>query len=257
MLKPPFAVVSDIHANLEAMEALHAEIHRQGIRQVVCLGDIVGYGPNPSETTDFVMAHATLVVAGNHDWAVINKPVGFNHVAAEAIEYAHDMMEPKFYHLFGQTKARWHFLENLPQQVEDGDLTFVHGSVRDPLSDYCFGDGHLLWNPRQLGEIFPRIRRVCFCGHTHFPVVIRDDLVCWTPSGAAANLRLEPGRKYVVNVGSVGQPRDGDPRACYAIFTGEEVLFRRVAYDVEGIVRKILEIDALEDRLADRLRTGK
>jgi predicted phosphodiesterase len=66
MLKPPFAVISDIHANLEAMEALHAEIHRQGIRQVVCLGDVVGYGPNPSETTGFVMAHATRVVAGNH-----------------------------------------------------------------------------------------------------------------------------------------------------------------------------------------------
>ncbi len=257
MLETPFAVISDIHANMEAMEALHADIHAAGIRHVVCLGDIVGYGPNPNETTDFVMEHATITVAGNHDWAVINKPFGFSHVAAEAVEYTHDMMEPKFYQLFGNTHDRWHFLEHLPLQIDDGDLTFVHGSVRDPLSDYCFGSGHKLWNPRQMAEIFPLVKRICFCGHTHFPVLIRDDKTCFYPTEAGADFPLEPGRKYVVNVGSVGQPRDGDPRACYAIFFGDRIRFRRIPYDIEGIVRKILAIDALEDRLAERLRTGR
>jgi len=255
--KQPFAVMSDIHANLEAMEAVHADINGLGISQVVCLGDVVGYGPNPSEATDFVMAHATVIVAGNHDWAVINKPFGFNRVAAEAIEYTRDMMEPKFYQLFGGTHDRWHFLENLPQLIEDGDSTFVHGSVREPLSDYCFGDTHQLWNPAQIDEIFAQVRRICFCGHTHLPVVVRDDKTCWYPSLGATDLTLEPGRKYIVNVGSVGQPRDGDPRACYAVFSEDRVCFRRITYDVEAIVQKILAIDALEDRLADRLRRGK
>jgi diadenosine tetraphosphatase ApaH/serine/threonine PP2A family protein phosphatase len=212
---------------------------------------------DPDKVVDRVMARARHVIAGNHDWAVINKAWGFNPHAREVIEYTRDMMEPKFYHLFGKTRERWSFLEKLPMTLELGDVQLVHGSLRDPLMDYCFGDRHRLYNPEQLDQLFPKVKRLCFCGHTHFPVVIRDDKVCWVPAEPDWRCRLEPGRKYIVNVGSVGQPRDGDPRACYAILEGEAVRYRRVPYDVETTRKKILAVDDTETYLADRLREGK
>ncbi len=256
-MKTPFAVISDLHANLEALEAVLADIDAQGLGEIACLGDIVGYGPDPGPVADLVRERATKAVAGNHDWALINRPLGFNPLAKDVIEYTRDMLEPKFYHLFGETRERWAYLEGLPTVLEEGDLAFVHASLRDPLMDYCFGDRHPMWNPKQLEEIFPKVKRICFAGHTHYPAVIRDDAVCWYPKDDAPRFPLEAGRKYIVNVGSVGQPRDGDPRACYAVFEGDAVRYRRVPYDVERTRDKIIAIDAIEVRLGDRLREGK
>ncbi|MBI4563341.1 MAG: metallophosphoesterase family protein [Planctomycetes bacterium] len=257
MPKPPFALISDLHANLEATEAVLADIEREGVKDIVCLGDIVGYGPDPDKVVDIVKRRAAVVIAGNHDWAVLNKPHGFNPLARNVIEYTRDMMEPKLYHVFGKTRERWTFLENLAAVIQDGDLTYVHGSLRDPLMDYCFGDRHALWNPAQLDQIFPKVKWLCFCGHTHFPTVIREDKVCWYPAEGRMEHALDRGRKYIINTGSVGQPRDGDPRACYAILTGEAVRYRRVPYDIEKTRGKILAIDAYEKVLADRLQKGK
>jgi len=253
----PFALIADLHANLEATEAVLADIDAQGIKEIVCLGDIVGYGPDPDKVVDLVRSRVQTVIAGNHDWAVINKAMGFNSAARDVIEYTRDMMEPKFYQLFGRTRERWTFLEGLPDLIEENDLQFVHGSLRERLMEYTFGDRHRLFNPAQLDDLFPKVKWICFYGHTHFPVVIRDDKVCWYPFDPGESFAPERGRRYLCNVGSVGQPRDGDPRSCYAIFDGTKISYRRVAYDVETTRKKILAIDAMEQFLADRLRTGK
>lgn len=256
MLSPPFALISDIHANVEALEAVLADLDRRGVGDLVCLGDMVGYGPDPDKVVDLIRARAGTVVAGNHDWALLNRPYGFNEMAKEVIEYTRDMLEPKFYHLFGRTRDRWDFIEKLPQTLEIGDFTFVHGSLLDPLMDYCFGDRHRLWNPKQIDAIMPKLKWICFAGHTHFPTVIRDDKACWYPMEDAPEHPIERGRKYIINAGSVGQPRDGDPRACYAIFYGDRIRYFRVPYDVEKTRAKILAIDRMESALADRLLKG-
>ncbi len=253
----PYALISDLHANLEATDAVLADIDAQKIATIVCLGDLVGYGPDPEAVVDRVSKRAKLILAGNHDWALINRPLGFSKLATDVIEYTRDMMEPKFYHLFGKTRERWSFLEHLPMQQEDGDVTFVHASLRDPIMDYCFGDDSPMWNPEQVDEIMAKVKWLCFCGHTHFPVVIRNDHRCWYPKDGDLEHPLDRTAKYVINVGSVGQPRDGDPRACYAIFDGRSVRYRRVEYAVQKTREKILAIDAMEASLGERLLQGR
>lgn len=257
MLQTPFALISDLHANLEAVEAVLADIEKRGLPEIVCIGDLVGYGPNPNEVVDLIMARVKTVVAGNHDWAVINKAYGFSERAREAIDYHRELMEPKFYHLIGKTRERWQFLEKLPKALETDDYQFVHGSLRDPLMEYVFGDRHRLFRPEQLDELFPKVKWICFSGHTHFPTVIRDDKLCWYPSEEQPSFTFERDHKYIVNVGSVGQPRDKDPRSCYASFDGKTITYYRVSYDVEKTRQKILAIDAMEKYLADRLVKGE
>ena len=257
MPAPPFALIADLHANLEATEAVLADIGQQGIKEIVCLGDIVGYGPDPDKVVDLVRERVKTVIAGNHDWAVINKAMGFNTAARDVIEYTRDMMEPKFYQLFGKTRERWHFLETLPDLIEQDGLQFVHGSLRERLMEYTFGDRHRLYNPGQLDDLFTRVQRICFYGHTHFPVVIRDDKKCWYPFEPDTAFTPEPGRKYLCNVGSVGQPRDGNWRACYVVLEDNLIVFHRVEYDVEKTIRKIYDTPELDNFLGDRLREGR
>ncbi len=258
MLRPPFALVSDLHANLEATKAVMADIDRCGIRSIACLGDIVGYGPDPGPVIDIVRRRCHVAVVGNHDWAARHGELQFlfNVVARAAIDYTRDVLEPKP-HASTRALARWRYLKQLPTVVVEESLSFVHGSLRKPLMEYCFGDRHALWDPAQLDALFPRVLWICFAGHTHFPAVIRDNQTCWYPTDSESACELTRGEKYIINAGSVGQPRDGDPRACYAVFEGDAVRYRRVAYDVECTRRKILAMPALADRLGDRLLRGR
>lgn len=257
MVKPPFALVSDLHANLEATRAVLADIDRQGVHAVVCLGDIVGYGPDPAEVLELTLERAAVTVAGNHDWAVLHGAYGFNRSARQAIEYTRSLLRPRRGRSRTSLQKAWQYLDHLPIVLEAGPYTFVHGSLRSPLIDYCFGDRHSRWDPSQVEEIMAQVRGVCFAGHTHFPVVIRDDQVCWYPSDEEPVLELRPDHKYIVNVGAVGQPRDGDPRACYAILSGGQVRYRRVPYDAARTCRKIERIAAIESRLGERLLLGR
>lgn len=257
-MKTPFALISDLHANLEAAKAVFEDIDRQGVREVICLGDIVGYGPDPGAVLDLVMERATAVVAGNHDWALVH---GFDHLfsvhAREAIQYTRRILKPGPLDLFGRNRARWRYLLDLPKRLEFDTLQFVHGTVRDPIWEYCFGNRHRHWDPEQLDDLFPHIQWICFAGHTHFPVVIRNDKVCWYPSDEEPILHLESRHKYIVNVGSVGQPRDLDPRACYAVFDGTAVSYRRVTYDAERTCRKIRATNGIENVMGERLLIGR
>jgi predicted phosphodiesterase len=247
------AILSDIHGNLEALEAVLADVASQGITTIYCLGDIVGYGPNPRECVDRVMSFQ-LCVLGNHDQGALFDPEGFSSGAERAIFWTRDQLEQVDEKDLELAQRRWNFLCELPRQVREGNLLFVHGSARNPLNEYVFPED--IYNPRKLNRIFSFIERTCFQGHTHVPGVFTHDCRFLTPTETNHQFSLN-GARVMINVGSVGQPRDGNPQASYVVLDGDTVSFRRVPYDVESTVRKIYAIAELDDFLGDRLREGR
>ena len=246
------AILSDIHANLEALHAVLEEIDSLGITEIVCLGDIVGYGPNPQEAVDIAIGFHTCVL-GNHDQGALFDPEGFSSGAERAIFWTRSQFESANGDL-AKNRQRWDFLCELPRQVQNGDVLFVHGSPRNPLNEYVFPED--IYNPRKLGRIFSLIPRSCFQGHTHVPGVFTEDCRFLYPSEIGNRYRLE-GRKAMVNVGSVGQPRDGNPLASYVVQDGDVVEFRRVRYPLEQTIAKIYAVPELDNFLGDRLREGR
>ena len=246
------AILSDIHGNLEALDAVQADMASQGVDSVYCLGDIVGYGPNPRECIDRVMTYQ-LSILGNHDQGALYDPEGFSSGAERAIFWTRDQLEMDSGDPTKQSR-RWEFLSELPRTHREGQFTYVHGSVRNPLSEYVFPED--VHNFRKLEKIFALIERYAFQGHTHVPGVFTEDGRFLDPEEIAGRYPL-PSGKMMVNVGSVGQPRDGDPRACYVILTDNQVEFRRVGYPVEKTMEKIYKIPELDPFLADRLQDGR
>jgi predicted phosphodiesterase len=245
------AVISDIHSNLEALTAVLADTQAQGVDEVFCLGDIVGYGPNPRECIDLVMG-CKLCLLGNHDQGALFDPEGFNSGAERAIFWTREQLED-----FGNSAEgarRWDFLGELPRNYQEGDFLFVHGSARNPLNEYVFPED--IYNRRKMEKIFALIEKYCFEGHTHVPGIFTDDFRFLSPEEVDYEYRLTD-QKTMVNVGSVGQPRDEDPRACYVIIEDKLVRFRRVEYDFEETIRKIYAIPDLDNFLGDRLRDGR
>ena len=242
------ALISDIHSNLEALDAVLEDIHQQGISEVYCLGDIVGYGPNPRECLDKVM-ELDVCILGNHDEAVLSDPEGFNVVALCAIIWTRAQLKSGR-RASAAAMRRWDFLEELPRTRTEGDFMFVHGSPREPTNEYVFEED--VYNRRKMEALFDRIERYCFQGHTHKPgVFTRREF--FSPEQCNLQYRLSD-EKVMINVGSVGQPRDGDPRACYVVLIDDQVTFRRVEYDIDTTVEKIYAIVDLENSLGDRLR---
>jgi len=246
------AILSDIHGNLEALEAVQADIASQGVDSVYCLGDIVGYGPNPRECIDRVMGYQ-MSILGNHDQGALYDPEGFSSGAERAIFWTRDQLEMEGGDPIAQAK-RWEFLADLPRTHREGQFTYVHGSVRNPLSEYVFPED--VHNFRKLEKIFALIERYAFQGHTHVPGVFTEDGRFLGPDEIAGRYPL-PRHKIMVNVGSVGQPRDGDPRACYVLLSDDQLEFRRVGYPVEKTMEKIYAIPELDPFLADRLQDGR
>jgi predicted phosphodiesterase len=246
------AIISDIHGNLEAIQAVQADMATQGIDSIDCLGDIVGYGPNPRECLDIVMS-CQLSILGNHDQGALYDPEGFSSGAERAIFWTREQLEMDCGNPAQQAK-RWEFLSELPRTHREGQFTFVHGSVRNPLSEYVFPED--VHNFRKLEKIFALIDRFAFQGHTHVPGVFTEDGRFLSPDEISGRFPLPP-HKIMVNVGSVGQPRDGDSRACYVILSDNEIEFRRVSYPVEKTMEKIYAIPELDPFLADRLQDGR
>jgi diadenosine tetraphosphatase ApaH/serine/threonine PP2A family protein phosphatase len=251
------AVLSDVHANLEALRAVLADLARRGATAVYCLGDVVGYGPDPRACLDLAMAWR-VVLLGNHDEAALLGPDGFGPAAERAALWTREQLaadEPDRQ----ARERRLDFLAGLPRRREEGGLLFVHGSARDPLNEYVHPED--AYDHGKMGRLFARVGRCCFQGHTHVPGVFTE---CGPggpcrfrgPEELGGRYRLG-GCKALVNVGSVGQPRDGDWRACYALLEGDTVLFRRVEYDVEATVRKVRGCGGLGPRLGERLRKGR
>lgn len=246
------ALISDIHGNLEALRAVLDDIRQAGVTEVFCLGDVVGYGPNPRECID-LLCELPVSILGNHDQAAMFDPDGFNPVALKAIYWTRTELEDRRGNP-AQNARRWDYLGEMPRMHNEEKLLFVHGSARDPTNEYVFPED--VYNQRKMENLFARYDQYCFQGHTHIPGVftINHDFVSPEECDYTYELR---GDKLMVNVGSVGQPRDGDPRACYVILHDEHLEFQRVEYDMETTIQKIYAIDGLDRMLGDRLREGR
>lgn len=250
------AIISDIHGNLEALRAVLEDIDRQeAIDEIVCLGDIVGYGPSPAECVDLIRERCSVVIRGNHDEALVHGPIGFTPLAREAIEWTRKKLRPRFWKP-GSTE-RWSFLEDLRTREEWHGYLLVHGSPRDPTSEYIMDREVHLGDPQKFTEIFASFEKVCMVGHTHIPGVFYEG-PRFVPQRELEEEFRADGEKMVINVGSVGQPRDRDPRACYLLVDPERdaFRFRRVDYDCDQTRERIHRIPGLNPQLGDRLQDG-
>lgn len=252
------AIISDIHGNLDALQAVLSDIENTGVDQIICLGDVIGYGPNPRECLDVAMAFDRCIL-GNHDVGALFDPEGFSSNAEQAIFWTRDQLESPANANdpdkdLEQRTARWNFLCELDRTYREDPFLFVHGSARNPLNEYVFPED--VFNKQKLDRIFALIHQYCFQGHTHVPGIFTAAGTFLRSDELTTGYRLGD-QKVMVNVGSIGQPRDGDPRACYLILDEDTIYFRRIEYPVEITASKIHAIDGLDDFLGDRLFEGR
>lgn len=246
------AIISDIHGNLAALEAVLDDIRSQDISNIVCLGDTVGYGPDPCACIDIAMDF-DFSILGNHDNSALFDPEGFNVAAEQAIFWTRAQIEcgpdgPE------ASRRRMEFLLELPRVIREDNVLFVHGSPRGPTTEYVFPEDAN--HPRKMEKLFSLVPWLCFQGHTHVPGIFTSDMR-FTRSGDVEDaFTFSSGQKAMINVGSVGQPRDQDPRSCYVIFDGQSVQFRRIEYDIERTVKAIEDEPQLDNFLGYRLREG-
>ena len=239
-----YGLYSDIHGNLEALQSVFATLEKEGVQKFVCVGDIVGYGANPKECLQEVIKRESLIVAGNHDYAIAGKLNidFFNPFAQEAVRWTRNKLSVE----------NKEFLANLDlvQQMDDV-LTLVHGSLNFPeMFDYI----QTSYEARLSLEILET--PVCFFGHSHVPVAFfQGETVTFSMD---EEIPVDKERKVLVNVGSVGQPRDGNPFACCAVYDDVvgKVWIHRVEYDIDTAVGKIIHA-GLPEVLGERLRFGK
>jgi len=241
-----YAIIADIHANLAAFTAVLDDIERRGgVEERWCLGDVVGYGPDPHQCIELLRHYNHVCVAGNHDWAAIGKLSlsEFNPDAAAACRWTAQQLSPEDVD----------YLESLPLVIEKDDFTLVHGSPREPIWEYLLSIGNAKQNFAYFQSQF------CLVGHSHVPLVFR-----YTETGACSfspfltNIGLVLGKsRLIINPGGVGQPRDGDPRASYAIYDSQARVVRlyRIPYDINVTQNKMVKHN-LPVRLVARLSHG-
>jgi predicted phosphodiesterase len=246
------ALVSDIHGNLEAMEAVCADIAAKKVEAVFCLGDVIGYGPDPRACLDRAMKF-DFTIMGNHDHAVFMEPSGFNTPAETAIFWTRSILDAEPDEAL--RRKRWEFLARMEEFREKESVLFVHGSPRRPMHEYLFPDEAEV-NLSRLADAMALIKHVCFVGHTHLPGIFTEMYEFMAPSQIGHRYTLGD-RKVIINVGSVGQPRDLDPRACYVTVDGREVRWHRVPYNYKMTMEKILGTGMLDEFLANRLVEGR
>lgn len=238
-----YAIFGDIHANLEAFEAVLEDAENQGCTDRVCVGDIVGYAADPNTCLAMVRDMECPVVKGNHDEeAILDTSLdGLNPLAKHAMEWTRQQLS--------EEEREW--LRNLKLVRQVRDFTIVHATLDTP------GSWTYVTNKFDAMASFSyQFTQLCFYGHTHTPRIYRkSDSV---EPLEETTVRLEMGRKYFINVGSTGQPRDGDWRASYAIYDVEnqEVEIRRLEYDIQKAQDKIIDA-GLPEMLAHRLSLGK
>jgi diadenosine tetraphosphatase ApaH/serine/threonine PP2A family protein phosphatase len=241
-----YAILADIHSNLEASRAVLEDIHIKGdVDEIWCLGDIVGYGPDPRECIELVKKTCSICVAGNHDLAAIGKLdlSYFNPAAAEACQWTAAQLNP----------IDTRYLEDLPQGAEVGDFMLVHGSPSDPIMEYILSASIAEKNFAFFTNKF------CLAGHSHVPAAYRKEDNGTQPIHLTMGVGLVMHtHRMIVNPGSVGQPRDGDPRASYAIYDSEGMMLRlyRVEYDVAATQAKMMQA-GLPVPLITRLEQGR
>jgi len=240
-----YGIIADIHSNLEAFQQVLKALGP--VDTLLCLGDIVGYGPNPSECIELLKQYPNMTIAGNHDLGCSGKIelYDFNTDAREACEWSQQQL----------SEEQRNYLQNLPltRQVNK-DIILVHGSPRSPIWEYVLSKDDAITN-------FNDYRfRICFIGHTHIPVLFEEEpsyiygLVKPQPNGI---IRLNRESRYIINAGSIGQPRDGNPTASFAIFDHSkwEIEFYRFSYPFETTQEKMKK-EGLSSFLINRLSLG-
>lgn len=257
-----FAIISDIHSNLEALTTVLADIDNRGIKKIYCLGDVVGYGPNPKECLDLVIARTELCVLGNHDYAVLYEPTNFNLGAETASYWTREVLEDE--PMSQVSQSRWKYLGHQQMRYNmqmklgevDAEVCFVHASPRKPINEYVFPDD-VYTTPAKVSALFERTKHICFIGHTHLPGVFLEDPDFYAPDELGNSYPIIPDEKAIINVGSVGQPRDRDPRASYVFIEDNKVNFVRLEYDYKTTAKKIYAIEKLDKFEGDRLAEGR
>lgn len=242
---PRVALISDLHGNVDALEAVFQDIGDQKAVETYCLGDIVGYGAAPAECLEIVRERCTSSVMGNHDFMTVsNEAFMMPERVGAGIRYAKTCVSPD--------QMAW--LGKLPLVVQVHKFTFVHSSLESPDEfHYLFTDG------RARAHFKNQMTTLCFIGHTHVPQIATDNdgNIGWGFPDERP-VRFGENQRSIINVGSVGQPRDGDPRASYGIFDTERQLFvvRRVGYDIKKAQARIRDA-GLPEQNAFRLALGK
>jgi diadenosine tetraphosphatase ApaH/serine/threonine PP2A family protein phosphatase len=240
-----FAILADIHSNLAAFEAVLGDADRKGgFDKIWCLGDVVGYGPDPHQCIERLRQFEPVCIAGNHDWAAIGKmdTSEFNPAAALAAQWTGQQL----------TDEDRDYLQNLPLTVKEGHFTLAHGSPREPIWEYLLSTEAAQDNFAYFETAY------CLVGHSHVPLIfeLEDDKAAYREFGEGA---LQLGEKrMIINPGGVGQPRDGDPRASYAIYDTDTgtVNHYRVEYDIPATQKKMAE-HGLPSPLIFRLSLGR
>ena len=240
-----YGIISDIHANLEAFETVLR--HLKGSQQIICLGDVIGYGPDPNECLDLIKKYNILTVCGNHERSIVDHQLQrwFNKNAQAAIGWAEAQL----------TVENRSFIELMPQIIEQDDFHCVHGSLRDPASEYV----------TSIAEAQPTFAKMtkplCFVGHSHKPLFIAkktDGNYDGRELKDDDEVLIDNYEQVIINVGAVGQPRDGDPRASFGVYNTKTKLFslHRVEYDIKAVQSKMKRAK-LPSSLIERLEFGR
>jgi diadenosine tetraphosphatase ApaH/serine/threonine PP2A family protein phosphatase len=240
-----YAILADVHGNLEALEACLADIVKRQIDKLFFLGDVVGYGSEPNACIELIRDKADIWLAGNHDWAVLEQTdiTYFNPVAMVAVRWTMEVI----------TAEHKNLLKRCEVITEIEDMCLTHASPFEPEA------WHYIFSLGEAKRSFDHYKtRLCFVGHSHYPVIIWQDSEgrCYPHHKVA--IKLQPDNKYIINVGSVGQPRDSNPDSCYAIYDTDQNLVEliRVAYDIAKAQKKIIDA-GLPYYLAQRLALGQ
>jgi diadenosine tetraphosphatase ApaH/serine/threonine PP2A family protein phosphatase len=239
------AMISDIHGNLEALTAVLSQIEQQEVDTIYCLGDVIGYGADPATCLDLVDKHCDLVLMGNHEYAVIGylSTESYNDSAKISVKWTQAALSDRHIQL----------IKGFPFDHAKDDLYFVHASPNNP------GRWHYILDTKQAAVAFEHLKqRLCFCGHSHVPAIFAE-----SPGGpprekVGHDFVPNEDTRYIINIGSTGQPRDYDPRACFVTFDTDtsDVVYTRVEYDIATAQRKMLDA-GLPGFLSERLAVGR
>lgn len=240
-----YAILSDIHANLEAFNAVLEALSDEMVDSYLSVGDVVGYGADPKECIELLRSlNPSILIAGNHEWGILGlkEPEYFNEMAQAAILRTKALLG----------KEDMEYLKSFTLIHDDERMTLVHGTLNNPDEFYY------IFDPDDADATMNKMSGpVCFVGHSHVPGIFVSEHRK-IESLESRSVRIDYDRKYIINAGSIGQPRDGDPRACYAIYDDEEAMLeiKRVEYDIKKAQAKILKA-GLPARLAYRLSEGR
>lgn len=240
-----YAIISDIHSNLEALESVLKQIENERVDKIFCLGDIVGYGPNPDECVDLVRENCEIILTGNHDYACVepSELIYFNRFAKQAITWT----------LNNLSKKNLTFLSHLSYKTQIDNIDLVHSNPDTPETwDYILSIDEAIFNFSKFDG------QVCFIGHSHQPIIYVENSEHKYTGLEDREIELLPDCRYIINIGSVGQPRDKNPASAFGIIDTSTNKYEliRIGYNVEETHKKMIEA-GLPEFLADRLLIGK